>query len=55
MSKTLKSKADALLFRIDQLGVRKQSPKNSDIKRANKKLKEVADLTGLNIRIEEDA
>ncbi|GEM_PF-2216691 len=55
MSKTLISKADALLIRIDQLGVRKKSPKKSEIRRANKKLKEVADLTGVNIRIEEEA
>jgi hypothetical protein len=54
MKKTI-SKAKALLLRIDQLGVLKKTPSKSDIKRANKKLKDVADITGVSIQVQEDS
>ena len=48
------SRAKALLLRIDQLGIIDKISKKSDIRRTNKKLKEVSEITGVNIQIEEE-
>ena len=54
MNKSSISRIKALLITIDKSGILEKSPKTSDIKRANKKLKEVAGITGVNIQIEEE-
>lgn len=48
------SRAKALLLHIDQSGVIDKAPKKPDIRRANRKLKEVFDITGVDIQIKEE-